>query len=225
MTSSNQDLQDVLLFTNLVIQITAEIGLPESTCEVLDTPAVDPDRAHTLAPSLRTAVASAVRRYHAAPELQTHILAEQEDLARQVADSLYPDHRRAIAAAAATAALKKQATATPQFPGPPNPMNAYAGHLFVNTVVQHIAETLIDIESWGHLDNPPMDYESAKTLAPDLEAAVRTTIEESLISSKLHDRILAELESMAHDVNDRLPEAQRRAIAQFALPSHPLRAA
>ena len=100
---------------------------------------------------------------------------------------------------------------------PPSPMNPYQDTFFVNMVVQSIAEQGCPEDRWHSLNIPALDYNQALTIAPALPEAVAKAVKHYRVPTKLHDRILSEMEGLAQAVALGLPQEQKDAIAAAAL--------
>lgn len=100
---------------------------------------------------------------------------------------------------------------------PPSPMDSYQGRIFANLVVQTIAEQGCPEDLWSDLNQPALDYNQAATIAPVLPEALTKAVKHYKVPGKLHDRILSEMEDLAHAVALGLPQEQKDAIAAAAL--------
>ena len=91
-------------------------------------------------------------------------------------------------------------------------MNAYAGPLLLNLVLQTIAEHPNDEDTWNHLSTPTVPHDLAQTLAPGLEPTIESALENWRLSPKLHNRILSKLEDTALSACEHIPLHQSAAL-------------
>ena len=98
----------------------------------------------------------------------------------------------------------------------PDPMAPYSQPLLTELVIQKIAEKHNPEDTWNQMHKPAVPVATAQSIAPALRTVMAETLADYETPSRLHDRIMLELEDLASTIADRLPENQSKALAEHA---------
>ena len=98
----------------------------------------------------------------------------------------------------------------------PDPMARYSQPLLTELVIQIVAEKHNPEDTWNQMHRPAVPVTSAQSVAPALHTVMADTLAEYKMPSRLHDRIMLELEDLASTIADRLPQDQSKALAAHA---------
>ena len=84
------------------------------------------------------------------------------------------------------------------------------------TVQQVIMESHPDGDMLGQCNEPPLEFEEATNVAPDLPMALEKVLSRYELPTHLYHQIMDELEDVASDVAKLLPPGQREALVREA---------